>query len=83
MPGTIEVFADTRGRGVCRGPHCGAAITWAEVVQTGRRMPFDGDPVALETRHDPASGRLIEALDLTANHWATCPDWLSFKTRRG
>jgi hypothetical protein len=46
-------------------------------------MPFDGDPVALSTRHDPATGRLIEALELEASHWGTCPDWLAFKTRRG
>ena len=35
-PGLIEVFADTRGRGQCRG--CHAPITWAEVVTSGKKM---------------------------------------------
>lgn len=79
---TIEIFADTRGRGTCRGPNCRAAITWAETI-AGKKMPLTGDPVALSTRHDPATGRLVEAIDYDANHWSTCPDWLVFKTRRG
>jgi hypothetical protein len=78
MP-TIEVFADTKGKARCRG--CDAKITWAEIVKTGRKMCFDGEPVALRTRHD-TSHRLIEELDLSTNHWATCPEAGQFKGRR-
>ena len=77
---TIEIYADTRGRAPCRGAHCGVMLTWAEVVATGRRMPFTGDPVVLQTRHDEA-GRLIEVLELAANHWRDCPDSRDFKRR--
>lgn len=73
-PKTIEVFADTRGRATCRGPKCGRSITWAEVVKSGKKMCFTGDPVALTTRHDEATHRLIEALPFDDNHWASCPD---------
>lgn len=83
MTQTIEIWSDTRGHSICRGKHCGARLLWAEVVGTGRRMCFDGEPVALKTRHDPTSGRLIETLELSANHWSTCPDALEFKFRRG
>jgi hypothetical protein len=76
---TIFVYSDTRGTAKCRG--CGASITWAQVVKSGKRMCFDGDPVALRTRHDD-SRRLIEELDLDTNHWATCPDAKTFKRAR-
>ena len=78
--GTIEVWADTRGRGRCRGEHCGAAGTWYETL-TGKKMLFTGEPVALSTRHDESSGRLVEVLDFESVHWRSCPDWLAFKTR--
>lgn len=76
---TIEVWADTRGRAQCKA--CGAGMTWAEVVATGKRMPFTGDPVALTTRHDSATRRLVEVLDLGANHWATCTDPNRFRRK--
>jgi hypothetical protein len=81
MPRTIEVYADTRGVGLCNGPHCGAQLTWVEVVQTGKRMCFTGNPTPLQTRHDEAQ-RLIEVLDLDENHWASCPDMQQFKAKR-
>jgi len=74
----IEVWADTRGYGKCRGPNCGAALTWYETT-TGKKMPFTGRPVALQITEDP-SGRRIEVLDLEDSHWRSCPDWLAFKT---
>jgi hypothetical protein len=79
---TLEVLADTRGRATCRGTQCRARITWYEVAETGKKMPFTGDPVALSSRHDSA-GRLILALPFEDSHWRTCPDWLAFKSRRG
>lgn len=77
---TIGVYADTRRRGTCNGAHCSAALTWAEVAKSGKRMCFTGDPVALRTEHD-AGGRLIEHLDFADNHWATCPDAKGFKRK--
>lgn len=75
---TIEIFADTRGFSACSGADCGARILWAQVVKSGRKMCFDGDPVAISTRHEPATHRLIETVDLDANHWATCPNAKKF-----
>jgi hypothetical protein len=74
---TIEIFADTRGRATCRG--CHAPIEWAEVVASGKKMCFDKQIVALSTRHDPGTRRLIEVVDLSTNHWATCPNRAQFK----
>lgn len=83
---TIAVYADTRGRGTCRG--CGAAMTWAEVVASGKRMPFTGDPVALRSENERANesallgftgGRVIEHLAFDENHWAICPARDQFK----
>jgi hypothetical protein len=76
---TIEIYADTRGPGKCRG--CRAPIEWAEIVASGKKMCFDGQIVALETRHDPATHRLIEKVDLATNHWATCPDRDAFRRK--
>ncbi len=76
MP-TIEIFADTRGKARCHG--CGQAIEWAEVVKSGKRMCFDNEIVALLTRTDLGSRRLIEIVDLATNHWATCPQRDRFK----
>lgn len=67
---TIEVFADTRGAAQCRS--CNDAIEWAEIVKSGKRMPFNAPIVALRTRHQ--DGRLVEEVDLTTSHFATCPD---------
>ncbi len=74
---TIEVYHDTLGPGVCRG--CKASITWAEVVKTGRKMCFTGKPVALRTRHEDATRRLIDEYDFDDNHWKDCPEAKAFK----
>lgn len=92
---TLAVYADTRGRGTCRG--CGAAITWAEVVASGKRMPFTGDPVPLRTENERANlsdicagpetplgftgGRVIEHLPFEDNHWAACPQRQRFAAK--
>jgi hypothetical protein len=75
---TIAVYADTRGVAVCRGRTCRQSITWAEVVGSGKRMCFTGEPVPLRTEQD-AAGRLIEVLAFDDNHWATCPDRETFR----
>jgi hypothetical protein len=78
---TIEIYADTRGKGTCRG--CHAAITWGEVVKTGKKMCFTGEPVALRTWHsdDLLGRRLIEIIDLDENHWRACVSVDSFRRR--
>ena len=74
---TIEVWADTRGKARCKG--CQAPIEWAEIVKSGKKMCFDGEIVALRTRHDPQTHRLIEAVAFDTNHWGTCPQRAQFK----
>jgi hypothetical protein len=68
---TTEIWSDTRGFGPCRS--CGARLEWAELVKGGKRMPFNSPIVALKTRHDPDTGRVIETVDLSTNHFANCP----------
>ena len=74
---TIEIYSDSRGRAKCKG--CGASIEWGTIVKSGKKMCFDGEIVALSTRHDPATHRLIEAVDFETNHWTSCPDRAQFK----
>lgn len=74
---TIQIWADTKGKARCRG--CHAPIEWATVVASGRKMPFDGQIVALSTHHDPETRRLVEVVDLSTNHWATCSERKQFK----
>jgi hypothetical protein len=74
---TIEVWADTRGMATCKG--CGAVITWAEIVRSGKKMCFDGEALALQTRYDHESARMIEAIEFETNHWASCPKAKEFK----
>jgi hypothetical protein len=76
---TIEIFADTRGKAICRG--CGQPIEWAEIVKSGKKMCFNGEIVALSTRQEPETARLIEAADFATNHWGTCPKREEFKRR--
>jgi len=72
---TIEIWADSRGFGECRG--CHAAIEWARVVKSGARMPFDA--IEVVSRYtDPHAHRTIEVVHLTPNHWATCPERAQF-----
>jgi len=70
------VLDDTKGSGVCRS--CGASVTWYELV-SGKRHPFDGDPVYVRTNYDGAM-RMIGEIDTSVapSHFATCPqakDW--------
>ncbi len=70
MNATVEIYADTRRVGRCR--NCDEPILWAQVVASGRWMPFNGrEPVALRTRHD-RSRRQVEALDLADCHFKSC-----------
>lgn len=65
----LYVYDDTKGKAECRS--CHAKITWFELV-SGKRHPFDGEPVYLRT-HTDDSGRLIGHIDRADSHFATCP----------
>jgi hypothetical protein len=68
---TIEVYADTRRRGQCKG--CLAPLWWATVVASGASLPFNDLPLfeVISTRTE--DGRVIERVYRSLNHWATCP----------
>lgn len=79
---SIDVYADTRGVSRCTGKTCGQRILWATIVASGRKMCFnDAEAVALKTRLEPTTNRVIETLDLDDNHWATCSDRKQFGGR--
>lgn len=71
----VRVYDDTRGRGTCRG--CGAPLVWFETV-AGKRMPFDGEPVARKSEHDD-SRRLVLFLSAEDTHFRSCPDAKTFR----
>jgi hypothetical protein len=76
---TVQVYSLTRGRGTCRG--CGAPIVWAQVVSTGKKMPFNPPATALSTLTD-AADRRIDVVELDS-HFATCPKADTFRKQRG
>ena len=79
MPETfVRCLADTRGRGTCKA--CGAALTWMQTI-AGKRMCFDGDPVALKTEHSE-DRRLVEVFSSDDVHWSRCPQAGQFKRAR-
>lgn len=69
---TTRVWADTVQPARCRDPKCGASITFATNVKSGKAMPFDGELVALATERDAATGRQIWTVDLSTSHFASC-----------
>jgi hypothetical protein len=77
---TIEIYQASRGRTTCRGASCGAPIEWAEVVNSGKRLCFDAPITPLRTFPDER-GRLVDVVDLSRSHWATCPDTKSFRRK--
>lgn len=78
----IAIYADSRGKDRCRS--CGAPIEWAEVVASGKRMPFDRELVVVRTEGNPITGRVIEHVDtsISASHFATCPDAQDWRGRK-
>lgn len=80
-PKTIQIFADSRGRGTCTATTCRATIEWAEVVASGKKMCFN-TPIAVLSAHvDPTSRRRVEVVDLATNHWGSCPAAGQFKRK--
>lgn len=80
-PRLIRVWADTVRKGTCRSEKCGASITFAQTVNTGKHMPFDGELVALATEHEPETRRVIYSVDFETSHFRTCPDANRFSAR--
>lgn len=78
--GTIEVYVDSFGVSTCTGANCRKRILWATIVKSGKKMCFD-DPevVALASRYEASTNRLIYAMPLDGNHWAVCVDRDRFK----
>jgi hypothetical protein len=72
------VFADKLGAGQCKASTCGASITWAEFVKSGKKCPFDGELVGLRTGRDAATGRPTMLVNLETSHYATCPEARNF-----
>lgn len=78
---TATVFADEINKARCTGPSCGAAVTWAKFVKSGKKCPFD-ELVILRSGTDEASGRPTHVIDLERSHYATCPDADRFRTKK-
>lgn len=70
-PQLIRVWSRGKFTTACRS--CGAPMTMAQVVASGKWMPFDADPVALKTSQDTTTGRLVEHLDPADVHFRSCP----------
>jgi hypothetical protein len=74
------VYEDSINPGAkCRS--CGALITWAVLVKTNVRHPFNGEPEIL-MRGGAIDRRAVVVVDLDTTHWATCPDAASWRTRK-
>lgn len=64
------IWSDSRSPGTCRD--CGQPLTWVTTVWGGKRLPFDGELVALQTQHNPGDHRLIEIVDMDTCHFGRC-----------
>jgi len=76
------LFVWSRSRRSARRRSCDAPLTFAQLVSSGKWMPFDADPVALKTSQDPATRNLIEHLDAADVHFRTCPQAEEFRRGR-
>lgn len=79
MSGTIRVFGDQLGAGVCRA--CRARLLWAVTVPGGRRMPLEADTVPVAELSD-ASGRPVWVVAADRAHWASCSHAAAFRRPR-
>jgi len=75
----VKILQHTRGDGTCRS--CGAPIVWAELVPSGKRMPFDPPLVAF--RAVVIGDHVIEEIDTdtSTSHFATCPQAQQWRRR--
>lgn len=76
----IRVWADSVRPATCKGETCAKPIFFAQNVNTGKEMPFDGpEPVALKSEH--IDGRLALSLDFDTNHFGSCVDRAKFSRK--
>jgi hypothetical protein len=75
----VLVWGTSRRSAKCRS--CGAPLVFAQVVASGKWLPFDADPVAIRTSQDPATRRLVEHLDAADVHFRSCPNADAFRRR--
>jgi hypothetical protein len=82
----IWVWTDSARERRCRGPQCGARLTFVELVRTRTTLPIDGPLTFVETREelDPKTGapRMAGLIDLADVHFARCPDADAFRRAR-
>lgn len=78
----LQIYADSRGRSYCRS--CNGSIEWAELVTSGKWIPFDDEIVAVRTEGSSLTDRVIEYVDtsITPTHFETCPDAETWRTHR-
>lgn len=74
------VWLDSIRTARCRGPRCGAALTFATNARTGKPMPFTGRLELLQTRmievpDRPGTWRQGAQVDLAQAHFSHCPDY--------
>lgn len=67
----LLVWSRSRFSAECRS--CHQPMTMAQLVSSGKWMPFDADPVALRTSHDPQTHKMVDHLDAADVHFRTCP----------
>jgi hypothetical protein len=84
MP-TTEIFPSTRRLGTCRESRCQASITFAQIVKTGKLMPFDSplEPISVHERETTFGRTDIWVVDLAKSHFATCPAAKRFSRKSG
>jgi len=78
----LKIYQSSRGHGRCRS--CDAPVEWAELVTSGKRMPFDPPIIVVQTEGSPIADRVIEHVDseITKSHFATCPDGPTWRKRK-
>ena len=78
----LAIYQDSKGKGTCRS--CGAPIEWAELVSSGKRMPFDGKIVAVRSQANVLDDRVIEFVDTSVSptHWSSCPQAKAWSRKR-
>jgi hypothetical protein len=83
MTKTIVIRTDTRQAGTCRS--CGAAIEWAVIPKSGKRMPFNRPLVLLpiQALGTEVAIRHYAEVDMreTTSHFATCPQAQQWRRR--
>ena len=82
-PKTTRIWGDTIRQDRCRSRNCHRTIYFATNVRTGREMPFDVRPVAIEIQPELETNREMWTVDLAHNHFATCVDSPLFRRTRG